>query len=333
MGGRRQLKRVCKMRCFLIILSLVSALHAQRSSPPEGQRCSGRNFNGRRCCTPDKPCGLGEGDCDGPLDGGANDGHAGCQGDLVCGSNNCFQEQLWNLQQVNGVRDVTMSPVGDVAHLRTLVARERVTVTEQEMEVSMMETEDVDQVLFAAAITAESLVPIITRKMTAARGPVVLQVKHQLYSLVGQTGVRGALEPPAGQRCKGRNYEPGRRCCTPENPCGEGEGDCDGAGDGGVNDGDRGCRPGLVCGSNNCRKFGAYYHEKDDCCERASGATGQTPAVQSGGSDWGPWSEWTGCSRSGIRTREQRCRGETCSLGNGRVGSVNTQERYCYTKK
>jgi len=90
-----------------------------------------------------------------------------------------------------------MSPVGDVAHLRTLVARERVTVTEQEMEVSMMETEDVDQVLSAAAITAESLAHIITRKMTAARGPVALQVKHQLYSLVGQTGVRGASGPAA----------------------------------------------------------------------------------------------------------------------------------------
>ena len=24
----------------------------------------------------------------------------------------------------------------------------------------------------------------------------------------------------------------------------------------------------LVCGSNNCRKFGLYYHEKDDCCEK-----------------------------------------------------------------
>ena len=23
----------------------------------------------------------------------------------------------------------------------------------------------------------------------------------------------------------------------------------------------------LVCGSNNCKKFGAYYHEKDDCCD------------------------------------------------------------------
>ena len=22
-----------------------------------------------------------------------------------------------------------------------------------------------------------------------------------------------------------------------------------------------------MCGSNNCRKFGLYYHEKDDCCD------------------------------------------------------------------
>merc|ERR550525_1182624 len=71
------------------------------------------------------------------------------------------------------------------------------------------------------------------------------------------------LAPPPGQRCRGRNYD-GRRCCTPENPCQEGEGDCDGFEDGGVSDGNRGCKPGLVCGSNNCKKFGAYYPEKDD---------------------------------------------------------------------
>ena len=88
----------------------------------------------------------------------------------------------------------------------------------------------------------------------------------------------------SGQRCAGRNYN-GRRCCTPELPCGYGEGDCDGPGDGGGNDGHRGCQrgqgvvvviviitqllfcPGLVCGSNNCLKFGLYYHEKDDCCD------------------------------------------------------------------
>ena len=52
-----------------------------------------------------------------------------------------------------------------------------------------------------------------------------------------------------------------------EVPCGYGEGDCDGPGDGGGNDGHAGCQKGLVCGSNNCQKFGLYYHEKDDCCD------------------------------------------------------------------
>ena len=72
-----------------------------------------------------------------------------------------------------------------------------------------------------------------------------------------------------GQRCRGRNYD-GKRCCTPDNPCEEGEGDCDGPGDGGLNDGHAGCKGDLVCGSNNCLKFGAYYHEKDDCCEKST---------------------------------------------------------------
>jgi len=167
--------------------------------PPPGQRCRGRNFEGRRCCTPETPCGLGEGDCDGPLDGGQNDGHEGCQGELVCGSNNCRKFGLF------------YHPKDDCCDDPSTLATER--------------------------------------------PPPLL--------------VPGApLEPPEGQRCKGRNYEPGRRCCTPEEPCGEGEGDCDGALDGGVNDGNAGCKGSLVCGSNNCKKFGAYYHEKDDCCER-----------------------------------------------------------------
>ena len=71
----------------------------------------------------------------------------------------------------------------------------------------------------------------------------------------------------ADQRCSGRNFQ-GRRCCTPENPCDEGEGDCDGPGDGGQHDGNAGCKGDLVCGSNNCKQFGHYYHEKDDCCEK-----------------------------------------------------------------
>ena len=78
-----------------------------------------------------------------------------------------------------------------------------------------------------------------------------------------------------GQRCRGRNYE-GKRCCTPKEPCDEGEGDCDGPGDGGQHDGHAGCTGDLVCGSNNCLKFGLYYHEKDDCCEKNGASVATT---------------------------------------------------------
>ena len=143
-----------------------------------------------------------------------------------------------------------MSPAGDVAHQRTLVEREKVTVTEQEMVVSMMVTEDVDQVLYAGATTAESLAHTTMRKMIAVRGLLEVHPNQHL------------------SRVLNRNYALGNHSIN------------------------------LVSGS-----------------------------------DWGPWGEWTSCSRSGIRTREQKCNGRECSLGNGRVGKVNTQERYCFARK
>ena len=73
-----------------------------------------------------------------------------------------------------------MSPAGDVAHQRTLVEREKVTVTEQEMEASMMVTEDADQVLYAAATTAESLAHTTMRKMIAVRGLLEVHPNHHL---------------------------------------------------------------------------------------------------------------------------------------------------------
>merc|ERR1711970_1344474 len=166
--------------------------------PPEGQRCSGRNYQGRRCCTPDNPCNEGEGDCDGPGDGGGHDGHRGCKGDLVCGSNNCQQFGLY-----------------------------------------FHEKDDCCEKPSNKSKTVESI----------------------------QYVPGTPIEPKDGQRCAGRNYD-GRRCCTPEEPCDVGEGDCDGPGDGGQHDGHLGCKGNLVCGTNNCKKFGAYYHEKDDCCEK-----------------------------------------------------------------
>ena len=47
----------------------------------------------------------------------------------------------------------------------------------------------------------------------------------------------------------------GNSCCTAENQCGVGEGDCDSDAD---------CNPGLVCGKANC--VGSGFDATDDCC-------------------------------------------------------------------
>ena len=50
------------------------------------------------------------------------------------------------------------------------------------------------------------------------------------------------------------------KCCTPEFPCNEGEGDCENNDE---------CSEDLVCGENNCKQFGDFFHERDDCCENS----------------------------------------------------------------
>lgn len=61
-----------------------------------------------------------------------------------------------------------------------------------------------------------------------------------------------AEKQPAG--CYG-----GDSCCTPDNPCAEGEGDCDGNDD---------CQGDLMCtnGSQNCNIKQGNFDDTDDCC-------------------------------------------------------------------
>ena len=175
----------------------------------------------RRCCTPENPCDEGEGDCDGPGDGGNNDGHRGCRGDLVCGSNNCKKFGLFYHEK----DDCCEKP------------------------------------------SAVQNAPVIQIPKGVWQEPPTGQNKS-----ISIICILNYFHDP-GEKCSGRNYH-GRRCCTPDNPCDIGEGDCDGPGDGGQHDGHAGCRGDLVCGSNNCLKFGAYFHPKDDCCENPDGSGG-----------------------------------------------------------
>jgi len=79
-----------------------------------------------------------------------------------------YQGFLLNLLQDRGAEDVTMM-AEDAALQRILVVRERETVTEQVMGVSMMETEDALETLCVAATTARNLVLTTMIRMTAVR--------------------------------------------------------------------------------------------------------------------------------------------------------------------
>merc|ERR1711936_495601 len=180
-----------KMR-IILLLTVFTTLGLCQSpprtpltQPPQGQRRAGRNFNGRRCCTPESPCGYGEGDCDGPLDGGANDGHRGCQGDLVCGSNNCKKFGTYFHEK------------DDCCDLPGTLA-------------TMMDTEAARVTSSVAPTTVSSLEPTTIPRMTAVRGPrvclwlVVLALATlDSSNLAGDPGVTG--HPAA--RCISRSVE------------------------------------------------------------------------------------------------------------------------------
>merc|ERR1711963_39010 len=165
---------------------------------------------------------------------------------------------------------------------------------------------------------------VLARQNTPEASALIKQSRDEEFV------VAEIFEPPAGQRCAGRNFQD-RRCCTPENPCDEGEGDCDGPGDGGQHDEHRGCKGDLVCGSNNCKKFGHYYHEKDDCCERPSNPPPPRGPRPTG---WGPWSEWGQCSSScgpGWSVRTRQCVGSRC--GTAGFHTQEQQEKVCIAQE
>ena len=60
---------------------------------------------------------------------------------------------------------------------------------------------------------------------------------------------------PEGPECNGGSASETVECCSEENPCSEGQGDCDS---------DSECLGDLRCGTNNCGA--AFESDQADCC-------------------------------------------------------------------
>ena len=73
--------------------------------------------------------------------------------------------------------------------------------------------------------------------------------------------IGGTCAVRSNQRCNPKTWDKYQGyidgCCTSEQRCGAGEGDC-------TDDSD--CMPGLVCGKNNCPKDQGFGN-RADCCE------------------------------------------------------------------
>merc|ERR1719412_2354703 len=249
-------------------LTALAQLSPARLEPPTGQRCAGRNYNGRRCCTPQQPCDEGEGDCDGPGDGGQHDGHAGCKGDLRCGSNNCKKFGAYYHEKDDCCEKP--APVSTKPPKRS-----------DPLMLAPAKKENVNNVVtlrepFQRCKGRNFLPrPCCTPQNPCPEGQGDCEIDSDCAgSLVcGNNNCKqfGSFfhekddccvkpepipAPVKPRTCKGRNFSP-RPCCTPENPCPEGQGDCEIDGD---------CAGTLVCGNNNCKQFGSFFHPKDDCC-------------------------------------------------------------------
>merc|ERR1711936_395533 len=271
-SGLRNSTTMCRILLILLLANIIKCqflfLNPNTfipSEPKPGQRCAGRNYlGGRRCCTPLEPCGEGEGDCDGPGDGGQHDGNAGCKGNLVCGSNNCKKFGAYYHEKDDccekASRPLVVSPVlkNNTENIIPIVPQPQTSKRcrgrnfpprpcctpenpcpegEGDCEID----DDCNGTLVCGNNNCKQFGNFFHQKDDCCVKPNI-----------------SSTEP--FQRCKGRNFLP-RPCCTPESPCPEGEGDCEI---------DNDCAGNLVCGNNNCKQFGSFFHEKDDCCVKPS---------------------------------------------------------------
>jgi len=248
------------------------------TQPAPGQRCAGRHFvsEGERCCTATAPCDEGEGDCD-------NDDECGDM--LICGDNNCknfgqyyhrkddccilapeFRLEPPSWQRCGGRNFPGGTRIGTGTGTRCCTPEEPCEEGEGDCDGSEEGNGDggagCKGDLVCGSNNCKKFGAYYHERDDCCEDPDKIEEVR-----VRDPNPNIPVECPPGQRCCGRNFG-SRGCCSIEEPCGEGEGDCENVNEGTGSFNNKDCREGLVCGSNNCKKFGLYYHEKDDCCEK-----------------------------------------------------------------
>jgi len=150
-------------------------------------RCSGENDG---CCTKEKPCNVGEGDCD-------SDNQ--CAGSLVCGEDNC----PWGDGDDCCVKEVC--PEGGIGYPGNDIGGRRITKSWEECST-------------------------LCRNEAKCKFWTFTPSHHWCYIKTSDKGrkklsnkISGSRECRRGLRCSGQD----NGCCTKDMPCGEDEGDCD----------------------------------------------------------------------------------------------------------
>ena len=185
--------------------------------------CVGSQTDTASCCTSVSPCGINEGDCDENFE---------CQGELMCGIDNCIN--ILPSDNFPSTHDCcfTASKCGG------------------------------NQTFSSSCCTSVSPCGINEGDCDdnfECQGVLVCGIDNCINILPSDNFPSSHDCCYSPFPCDGNSNKDIDSCCRTWNPCGENEGDCDSDAD---------CHDGLVCGINNCRNILAHqkYEPTHDCC-------------------------------------------------------------------
>ena len=199
-------------------------------------RCNSTESNSE-CCTPDETCGVGEGDCDDNSD---------CVGNLICGNDNCQIDfdRNWHNAEWDCCKEDKCNADDDDNECCS---------TENPCRVGEGDC-DINAECFGDLVCGTNNCQWFDLSWKVTRDCCEASDATATTSATTETGTKS----PIVMRCNSMTAH--SECCTPDELCGVGEGDCDDNSD---------CVGNLICGEDNCQiDFDRNWHNADwDCCK------------------------------------------------------------------